>query len=342
VDTHTRIRTLDAQQPDPAILAEAAALLRAGQLVAFPTETVYGLGADALNAEAVQRIYWAKGRPSHNPLIVHLADAADLPRVAASIPAAARLLAQHFWPGPLTLVLPRANRLPAIVTAGGPTVAVRVPAHPVARRLIQTAQTPIAAPSANRSGALSPTRAEHVAAGLAGRVALILDAGPTPQGIESTVVDLTGPVARVLRPGPISQPMLEAVLGQPVAHGAEPLAHGAEPVALGAEPLRSPGLLARHYAPQTRLVVVEAGDRPQAEQWAGPTVGWLGFGGKPQGSFAVVVSLPEQPEAAASQLYDRLHELDSLGLSAIVAVLPPDEPAWAGVRDRLRRAGTPA
>src|SRR5437660_12869477 len=176
---------------EPAAIAEAAAVLRRGGLVAFPTETVYGLGGNALDPAAVARIFAAKGRPATNPVIVHVADAAGVPLVAAAWPDPAARLAARFWPGPLTLVLPRRPEVPDVVTAAGPTVAVRVPAHPVARALLRAAGVPVAAPSANRSSELSPTTAEHVLRGLGGRIDLILDAGPCPGGIESTVLDLT-------------------------------------------------------------------------------------------------------------------------------------------------------
>ena len=188
-------------------------MLRGGGLAAFPTETVYGLGANALDAAAVARIFAAKGRPANNPLIVHLADAAQVREIAADWPESASRLAERFWPGPLTLVLPRRDIVPDIVTARGPTVAVRVPAHPVAQALLRAAALPLAAPSANRSTELSPTRAEHVLRGLEGRIDLLLDGGPTAGGIESTVLDVTIMPPRLLRPGLIGVAQLEAVIG---------------------------------------------------------------------------------------------------------------------------------
>ena len=195
VSMETRVLPVDPQQPEPEVIAQAAQLIRAGEVVAFPTETVYGLGADAWRAEAVQRIFAAKERPAYDPLIVHLADATWLPQAVKHAPPVARELAARFWPGPLTLVLPRGERIPDIVTAGGETVAVRVPAHPVALALLHAAEAPIAAPSANRFGHVSPTRAEHVLADLDGRIPLILDGGPTPVGVESTVLSLATPYA---------------------------------------------------------------------------------------------------------------------------------------------------
>src|SRR5690348_13744143 len=210
----TAIFPLDPSSANLEAIAEAARILRAGGLVAFPTETVYGLGANALDASAVARIFAAKGRPANNPLIIHIADASDVRKVVADWPESAGRLAERFWPGPLTLVLPRCDAVPDAVTAGGPTVAVRVPAHPVAQALVRAAGVPIAAPSANRSMELSPTRAEHVLRGLDGRIDVLLDGGPTAGGIESTVLDLTATPPRLLRPGLIGVAELEAVLGR--------------------------------------------------------------------------------------------------------------------------------
>jgi L-threonylcarbamoyladenylate synthase len=323
----TRVLTVDALRPDPSTVAAAAEVLRRDGLVAFPTETVYGLGADALNAAAVAGIFAAKGRPAHNPVIVHVADAADVPRVASSWPDEAARLAERFWPGPLTLVLPRAAAMPDVVTAGGPTVAVRVPAHPVALALIRAAGVPVAAPSANRSALLSPTCAAHVLKGLDGRIDLLLDGGPAPGGIESTVLDLTASPPRLLRPGLVGPDELADVLG-PVDVGSA--AGGA---------LRSPGLLARHYAPRTPLEVVEGDGRRRVEELlvVGLRVGWLTFGDG-GGPGVTVVRLPPEPKAAAAALYAALHRLDDAGLDRLVADLPPDEPRWLAVRDRLRRA----
>src|SRR4051794_39087740 len=217
----TTVLALHAIPPDPADVAVAAAVLHRGGLVAFPTETVYGLGANALDAAAVARIFAAKGRPATNPLIVHVAAAEHVWSVAADWPAVAARLAERFWPGPLTLVLPKAAAVPDAVTAGGPTVAVRVPAHPVALALLRAAGVPLAAPSANRSTELSPTTAGHVLHGLGGRIDLVLDAGPTAGGIESTVLDVTTNPPRLLRPGLVTPAMIEAVIG-PIRRASEP------------------------------------------------------------------------------------------------------------------------
>ncbi len=301
--------------------------------MAFPTETVYGLGANALDPHAVAGIFLAKGRPANNPLIVHLADAADVPTVAADWPDRARLLAERFWPGPLTLVLPRRDLVPDTVTANGPTVAVRVPAHPVARALIRATRLPIAAPSANRSGMLSPTRAEHVLRGLAGRVHLILDAGPTPGGIESTVLDLTCTPPRLLRPGLIARSDLEAVIGPIVLP---------ELLTYGEAALPSPGLLSRHYAPRTPLECVRDGPgQVRSLSAAGLRVGLLHLGEPPadlETAAIPVLALPADPAGYAAGLYSALHVLDDAGLERILVTLPPDSADWLAVLDRLRRA----
>jgi L-threonylcarbamoyladenylate synthase len=324
-------------EPEPAVIARAAAVLRGGGLVAFPTETVYGLGANALDAAAVARIFAAKGRPATNPLIVHVAEAAEAVRVAAAWPQAAARLADRFWPGPLTLVLPRRDTVPDAVTAGGPTVAVRVPAHPVARALIRTAGVPVAAPSANRSTQLSPTRPSHVLAGLDGRIDLLLDGGSTAGGLESTVLDVTASPPRLLRPGLVSPGEIEAVLGGLARPGLLAVTTG--------QPLPSPGMLGRHYAPRAVLECVEGcgRDRVRDLQGKGVRVGWLAFGGEPEvpGPGLQRVTMPRDPRGYAAELYAVLHTLDAAGVDWIIAELPPDTDAWLAVRDRLRRAGTP-
>lgn len=324
----TRVIPIDRDAPDPVALAEAAAVLRAGGLVAFATETVYGLGADATRAPAVQRIFTAKGRPSDNPLIVHVADEAMARRHAARWPAAAERLAE-LWPGPLTLVVPRADSLPAEVSAGLDTVGLRVPAPAVARSLIATTGRPLAAPSANRSEHVSPTRAEHVLADLEGRVEIVLDSGPTAVGIESTVVDLTGPQPRILRPGPLDARALGLHLGQALDERPR-----------GPGPARSPGQRARHYAPRAPALRVES---PEALTELGPAEGdvvlWVGHEESPVACGRRV--LPE-PATAARLLYATLRECDQQQPRRILIVMPPDEPDWRAVRDRLIRATTPS
>jgi L-threonylcarbamoyladenylate synthase len=331
---NTQLLTIDPVTPDPEIIARAAEVILRGGLVAFPTETVYGLGADALNADAVARIFAAKGRPARNPIIVHVADSAGASAVFADWPEEAERLARQFWPGPLTLVLPRRECVPDIVTAGGPTVAVRIPSHPVALALLRTCGRPIAAPSANRSTQLSPTTAAHVARDLDGQLEMILDGGPTPGGLESTVLSLASHPPRLLRPGLISPEAIEAVIGPLARAGGAP---ASEPI-----PLPSLGLLARHYAPRTPLECVE-GDATQRLRdltAAGQRVGWLTFAPAAPDELAVTVreALPDEPAAAAARLYAVLHELDDFGLDRIVVTLPPDAPGWLAVRDRLRRA----
>jgi L-threonylcarbamoyladenylate synthase len=319
----TVVRKVDPASPDPDVIRAAADVIRRGGLVAFPTETVYGLGANALDPAAVARIFEAKGRPATNPVIVHVSDVSEVLNVAANWPETAARLAERFWPGPLTLVVPKSEVVPAIVTAGGPTVAARCPNHPVARALVRAAGVPVAAPSANRSTELSPTRAEHVLKGLNGRIDLLLDGGPCPGGIESTVVDVTGAVPRVLRPGLVSVPMLESVCGR-VEIGAT-----TEGVS------RSPGQMAKHYSPRTPLRLIDGDDFVDdllEAQAGGLRVGAMTF------SWELFERLPDDPQRAAAALYDTLHRLDQAGYDLILVEMPPDTPEWAAVRDRLTRA----
>jgi L-threonylcarbamoyladenylate synthase len=320
-------------EDDEPVLKKAADLIRRGGLVAFPTETVYGLGANALDKAAVNRIFVAKGRPPNNPVIVHIDRAASALLVAATWPDTAELLARKFWPGPLTLVLPKKPAVPDIVTAGASTVAIRVPAHPVALRLLQLAAVPIAAPSANRSGQLSPTTADHVAQALGGRIDMILDGGPTQVGLESTVLSLANSPPRLLRPGHITPAQIEAVIG-PILR--------VYPAAVDqATPLPSPGLLLRHYAPRTRTEVVEGSGRHHVLELArsGLRVGWLTLEKPSEPLQGVRVShMPAEPQSYAVRLYAALHDLDRAGLDRIVVDLPPETDDWLAVRDRLRRA----
>jgi len=296
--------------PSEQWLGRAAQIIRDGGLVAFPTETVYGLGANALDPEAVARIYEAKGRPLASPLIVHASDEVMARSVAAEWPPIAERLASRFWPGPLTLIVKKAAVIPDLVTAGLNSVGLRVPAHPIAIALIQRAGLPIAAPSANRFMQVSPTTAEHVQAALGERVQLILNGGPAPVGIESTVVSLTRHPPVILRPGMISQTELESVTG--VGWDREiALPHISE----------SPGLHPRHYAPRTPLYVLEPG---------APNPSGRGR----------MIEMPSDPRQYATQLYAELHKADSEGWEWIAVEKPPETPEWEGILDRLRRAST--
>jgi len=326
-----------------AAVRRAAALLRAGELVALPTETVYGLAANALDARAVAKIYEAKGRPAHNPIIIHVEGLAMAQRCVRVWPEAAARLARSFWPGPLTLVLPRAEGIPDIVTAGGDTVGVRWPSHPFMQAVIRECGFPLAAPSANLSNQISPTNAEHVRQGLGDRLALIVDGGQSQVGLESTVVDASGPVARVLRPGMIHAPALAAALGDlPMA--AEEMGAASEGSAV-TEPLRSPGLLERHYAPTARLVVCQWRDEEELLAQLAPYRAHAAYtfviahtripGGTNFGGVSVI---PHDAEAYARALYAELHRCDTAGAEMIAVETPPSGPEWVAIADRLRRA----
>lgn len=319
------LRTVLRPGLDPGALDEACALLERGELVAFATETVYGLGADARRAEAAARIYAAKGRPSTNPLIVHVRDADDARRWCSGWDARAERLAARFWPGPLTLVLGRGAQIPAVVAGGGDTLAVRAPSHPVAQALLARFGGPIAAPSANRSLHVSPTTAAHVADDLDGRVALVLDGGPCVIGLESTVLDLSGPRARILRPGRVRRDALEAELGPIDVVAAEASAE--------AGPLVAPGQLARHYAPDRPAVLLDA----HALDGAPPDVLVLTWS---RGPGPGRLTLPNAPEGFEAALYARLREAEAHAPRAIWIERPPAGPAWDAVRDRLQRATT--
>ncbi len=305
---------------------EAAALLRAGGLVAFGTETVYGLGADATNPRAVAGIYTAKSRPRFNPLICHYPTAAAAFRHVRTSPLALRL-AEAFWPGPLTLVLPRRADCPVALLAGAglPSLAVRVPAHDLARKMLSLAGRPVAAPSANRSGRVSPTRAAHVLADLGGRIDAVLESGPCGVGLESTVLDLTGALPVLLRPGFITRAALEAIAG--------PLGEAAAP---GAAPA-SPGMLASHYAPRLPLRLNAARPRPDEA--------FLAFGPAKDGGLIFQLSAARDLTEAAARLFEGLHWLDAegarLGLAGIAAAPVPAGGLGDAINDRLARAAAP-
>jgi L-threonylcarbamoyladenylate synthase len=316
-----------------ATLREAAELLRSGRLVAFPTETVYGLGAHALNEEAVGRIYEAKGRPKPNPLIVHVASARQARDLALDWTPVAEAIAKAFWPGPITLVVRKRSIIPGVVTAGLDTVGLRVPAHPVALALLEEARIPVAAPSANLSTQVSPTTAQHVVRGLGHRVDLILDGGPTTVGIESTVVDVTGSVPRILRPGMIGGDAIARVAG--VAEVAVASQQGTAP--------QSPGTLGKHYSPRARLTLFHREKRDVAVRDAqdaierGQRVGAMVFTTLRLNA-AQELTMPAQPEGYARALYATLHALDEAQCDLVLIELPPDSPEWTAIIDRLQRA----
>lgn len=310
-------------------ITRAAALLKAGELVAFPTETVYGLGADASNAGAVRKVFAAKGRPADHPLIVHVADAAQLADWAREVPAFAQRLSQKFWPGPLTLVLKRNPRVPDAVTGGQDTVAIRVPSHPVAQALLREFGGGVAAPSANRFGRVSSTTAAHVREEFGDRVGCVLDGGATDVGIESTIVDCSGDAPVLLRPGGITPSQLEAALGRPLA-----APQAASP--------RAPGMLDKHYAPQTPLMQMEGdlvAELARSLHRQGKRVAVLARTTlQPLIDGVVWKSAPADAAGYAHDLYASLRELDHAGCDAILIEQPPDAPEWLAVRDRLNRA----
>ncbi len=304
-------------------IQEAAVLLREGKLVAFPTETVYGLGANALDAAAVARVFEAKGRPHTSPLIVHVSSIEMARALADEWPDTAQRLAERFWPGPLTLVVKKKSSIPDVVTAGLPTVGLRMPAHPVALALLREATIPVAAPSANRFTELSPTTAEHVRRGLGQRVAYILDGGPCPVGIESTVISVVDEPPVILRPGGVSRSDIEAVIGLVSRHTQS--ADGSHP---------SPGMHPQHYRPKTPLILISDGTIPQDGEGA-----YLQLRNRPSRGVTVIV-MPSDPREYAARLYALLHELDDQGYAWIAVDVPPDAAEWEGVLDRLRRAAT--
>lgn len=350
----TRVVHVDPIHPDAAALSGAASIIRAGGTVAFPTETVYGLGANGLDDAAVRRIFAAKQRPADNPLILHIAALNELDSLVTIVPEAVRTLAEEFWPGPLTLVLPRSPRVPDVVSAGLPTVAIRWPAHPVAQALVRAAGVPIAAPSANLSGRPSPTMAAHVFADLGGRIDLIIDGGPAAVGLESTVLDLVGPVPTLLRPGGITLEMLRSVLGEvAVAPGVS-----ADPREAPVARPRSPGMKYRHYAPKAPLTLVEGA--PEAV--LGEIRRLVAAHPRDGGQLALLVSAEAaaglrdlvsvdqkepslvilgrrgDPEGMAAALFARLRDLDEAGVELIIAEGYADTGVGLALMNRLRRA----
>jgi L-threonylcarbamoyladenylate synthase len=349
--SRARVLRVDPVDPDPQAIADAAAILADGGLVAFPTETVYGLGARALDADAVRAIFEAKGRPASDPIIVHIADAGTLPLVARAIPDLAAVLAVRFWPGPLSLVLHRQPSVPDVVTAGLDTVAVRVPSHPVARLLLARAGVPVAAPSANRFSRPSPTTAAHVLEDLGEAIDLVLDAGPTPIGVDSTILDVTQTPPIVRRPGGVPIEAIRDAIGDVDVSRLRLDADVAQP---------APGQLLRHYAPRATLtlylgpaasVVHRVGEEARRAAAAGQTVGVLA----PSDDLSALAprlaaaaasgrvrtsayGARRAPEESARALFAALRALDAEGVDVILATAPADGPLTAAVIDRLTRA----
>lgn len=337
----TSVIHVDREHPDPATITRAAQVIRSGGLVAFPTETVYGLGANALSAAAVQHIFAAKGRPANDPLIVHVADIDALREITLDFPAIAAQLAREFWPGALTLILMKRPIVPDAVTAGQPSVAVRMPDHPVAQALIRAAGVPIAAPSANRFSRPSPTTAAHVLHDLDGRVDLILDGGSTRIGVESTIVDLTAPIPTVLRPGGIALERLQAVIPTIAFHPRHVLEDEIAP---------APGTLLKHYSPDARMLVYVGSEEKAIERMrieahrqhsAGQRVGIMVLDEQAvhfQGSGAQIALMGATLEMMATNLFGALRDLDAAGVSAILVHAPAQSGIGLAVTDRLLRA----
>ncbi len=328
-----RVVVVDPSKPDASAIADAAAVLARGGLVAFPTETVYGLGARGLHAAEVACIFAAKERPSGHPLILHV-DGEPMARSLASVwsSAASRLVAE-LWPGPLTLVVPRALVVPNEVTGGLSTVGLRAPVHPVARALIVAVGEPLAAPSANAHMHVSPTAAEHVVRSLGDRVDLVLDGGPCAYGIESTVLSLADDPPRVLRPGAVSLERLRAVDPR-IVYERETIEGDAARAA--------PGMAAKHYAPRARVVLAERGPSGVAAAVLGCAGGLAALVSSAAADAAAgcsrVIVLPDEPDEYARRLFAALHEADASGVETVIVERVPDEPAWWAVADRLRRA----
>ena len=334
-------------------VSKAADVLKKGGLVALPTETVYGLAANALDSEAVRSIYLAKGRPTNNPLIVHISNLEMAKRCVSVWPDEAQILAESFWPGPLTMVLPRKKFIPDIVTGGGDTVAIRCPDNPIFRAVIETCGFPLAAPSANRSNHISPTMVEHVRISLGDKIPLILDGGVCPVGIESTVVDLSRlPEWRVLRPGMITKEEIDSVLTRAgksfrVIFSSENLNKSlSENINIFEKAvLKSPGQLKRHYSPRTPLYLFDSMElreiksffKNQGVEISDCVLIRIGES-ENESPFAKEISMPRDPGKYAVNLYDTLYRCDEMKLKGIIVQMPEDTPAWQGIRDRLRRA----
>lgn len=327
----TELIAVDPRAPEPDRVERCAQVLLRRGLVAFPTETVYGLGALADDEVAAKKIYEAKGRPSHNPLITHVGSVHAARELAPSWSDVAEALAERFWPGPLTLVVPRATKIPRSVCGGLDAMAIRVPAHPVALALLRAVDRPIAAPSANRSNELSPTTAAHVLRALDGRIDVVLDGGPCRVGIESTVVDLCGDHPVILRPGTITIDELRAIAPRTEQRSAVLRDGQARP---------SPGMDAKHYAPRAKMVLAERAQINGLVRESSGVTGVLTVGSSPVSASdgVIVVEMSADAKEYAAALYERLHWLDAQGCVAIVCERVPSSSAWDGARDRLQRA----
>ncbi len=323
-------------------LGAAVRLLQRGELIALPTETVYGLAADARNSHAVTKIFLAKERPSFNPIIVHVGSLEMARECVISWPPEAEKLARAFWPGPLSIILKRSPLIPDVVTAGGDTVAIRWPAHPIFQKVIRKCGFPLAAPSANRSNSISPTTAEHVRSSLGSRIPLILDGGPCAVGIESTVVDLSAPgEARILRPGMVSREMIDAALGsKPITVAVSESHSGAGQTAS----LKSPGQLSRHYSPEAPLFLISCDSEEDILRFAErqglktSEVALILTRLEVQGQYKLISLLEKEPGAYARALYSTLYQCNERGCKAIIVQTPPRTSQWEGVWDRLKRA----
>lgn len=340
----TRIEKIDSENPDEAILLAAAQIIKAGGLVAFPTETVYGLGADGLNPSAAKKIYQAKGRPSDNPLILHISKVSELDRLVADITPLARKLIDKFWPGPLTMIFKRSSIIPDIITGGLDTVAVRFPINYVARKLIEYSNTPIAAPSANSSGKPSPTRASHVQYDLEGKIDMIIDGGPADFGLESTVVDVTGDVPVILRPGAVTQEMLIDAVGLTQI----------DPAILSkpTENLKpkAPGMKYKHYSPKAKITIVEGEDSKVADMINALVEGDIKSGKKAgvmateqtkqlyKAEYVFVVGDRNQPKTIAANLFKLLRKFDYLEFDVIYSEGFSHSDMGAAIMNRLEKA----
>ncbi len=328
---------------DGAEIKSASTLLKAGQLVAFPTETVYGLGCDAANAEALARLYRVKGRPGDHPVIVHLSSVEQLSDWAETVPDQALALAEKFWPGPMTLILKKSKRVLAAVSGGQDTVGLRIPSHPVALALLKEFNSGIAAPSANKHGKISPTTAEHVRSELGDLVAKVLDGGQCTVGIESTIIDLSGDVPRILRPGMITLEQIEAVLKSAKNSGkSDKTDKSKQDTDSTSVAPRAPGTLSSHYAPSTGLKLFAHENLPRAIATAENLmlrVAVMAFSDPiPCSAIITWKQLSEEPAECARQLYAAMRELDTVGADYIIVEEPPELEEWIGILDRLRRA----